>query len=192
MQPYVLKKDVLEKASHEALVSSDFEKQIVETRKRVYRLALQMLGNRSDAEDVTQETLVRAWSGLARYDPARSFDAWLLRIATNLCIDQLRRSRRRAVVSLDTPAYAEPDDQRAAIDLADLSHNPEKVLLDKEIDERLLSGIRSLPATYHHCVQMVEQGRSYEEIAEQLHCPLGTVRSRVHRARAHLRRVMAA
>src|SRR5438105_422468 len=108
---------------------ADFEEMIVAARKRVYDLALRKLGNRSDAEDATQETLARAWSGRAGYDPARSFDAWISRIAANLCIDWMRRRRRRIEVSLDTPLQSEPDCEGVSVELADLTYNPERLLL---------------------------------------------------------------
>src|SRR5579863_8665967 len=93
---------VFENCNDQSMANSHFEERIAETRKRIYRQVFRMLGNHSDAEDITQETLVRAWSARARYDPARSFDAWILRIAANLCIDRIRRRKRRTEVSLET------------------------------------------------------------------------------------------
>src|SRR5579862_9345470 len=139
MQPYVLTQ-----VNDRALTGRAFEEQIVPIRKRIFNLALRMLGNRSDAEDIVQETLVRAWSGRAGYDPARSLDAWMLRIATNLCIDQIRRRQRRPPqVSLETPYDAESES--GCLEPADLSRNPERMLLSNEIDEKLQMGIASLP-----------------------------------------------
>jgi RNA polymerase sigma-70 factor (ECF subfamily) len=180
---------VLDKGNDRALSGRVFEERLVENRKRVYSVALRMLGNRTDAEDITQETLARAWSGRNGYDPTRPFSTWIVRIVTNLCIDQLRRRRSRPSVSLDAPLNGEPDSERA-FELPDLSHNPERLLLSNVLDEKLQEGIESLPAGYDRCVLLMGEGYSYEEIAAMLHCPLGTVRSRIHRARAHLRRVM--
>lgn len=161
-----------------------------ETRNRVYRLALWKLGNRSDAEDVTQETFVRAWGGMAAYDPSRSFDAWVLRIATNLCIDQIRRRQRRTEMSLDALLDTGSNGAGREIELVDNSHNPERQLLAKEARDGLVRKIGSLPADYRQCLLLWEQELSYEEIAGRLHCPIGTIRSRLRRARARLRRLM--
>jgi RNA polymerase sigma-70 factor (ECF subfamily) len=182
---------VLETGNEKALTSQNFEARAGETRKRVYGLALRMLGNRCDAEDVTQETLVRAWAGFASYDSARSFDAWILRIATNLCIDRIRRRQRRTEVSLEAYFNVDADGEGGGMEVADLSQNPERLLMAREIDGPLQQGLRDLPALHRRCVQLIQSGYSYEEIAGLMQCPLGTVRSRVHRARAHLRHLMA-
>ena len=181
---------LLVKGTDQALASKYFEARGTETRKRVYNHVFRKLGNRSDAEDVTQETLVRAWSSLASYDPSRSFDAWILRIATNVCIDQIRRCRCRPMVSLDTPPNTDPDGEGGGIEIADLSQDPETLLLATVLDEGLQQGIGALPSLYRTCVVLKGQGYSYEEIATTMHCPIGTVRSRIHRARTHLSRAM--
>ncbi|MCW3054165.1 MAG: polymerase sigma factor, sigma-70 family [Chthonomonadales bacterium] len=183
MQPNVQEQD-----DCSTLASRDFEKRIVEARKRVYRMAFRMLGNYGDAEDITQETLMRAWAGLARYDPERSFDAWISRIATNLCIDRIRQCRRRGEVSLETCFASNPKGEDGGIELADLSLNPEKLLLAKEIDEALLQEIQSLPPVYRRCILLHQQEYTYVEIADRMQCSLGTVRSRLHRARILLGR----
>jgi RNA polymerase sigma-70 factor (ECF subfamily) len=181
---------VLNKGNESPLSGRAFEERLSENRKRVYSVALRMLGNRTDAEDITQEALARAWSGRAGFDPTRSFSTWIVRIVTNLCIDQLRKRRSRPSVSLDAPLNIDQDSERSAFELPDLSHNPERLLLSSVLDEKLQKGIESLPAEYDRTVRLLGQGYSYEEIAAMLHCPLGTIRSRIHRARAHLRRVM--
>ena len=185
MQSYVF-----ENCNDQAIASRHFEERMAETRKRIYKQVFRMLGNHADAEDVTQETLVRAWSARASYDPARSFDAWILRIAANLCIDRIRRRKRRSEVSLETGLGAEPDGERSDLEIADLSQNPERLLLAKEIDAGLQHEIRSLPAVHRDCLLLLEQEYSYAEIAARMNCPVGTVRSRVHRARTHLSRAM--
>src|SRR5579862_3682824 len=81
--------------------SQDIEQRLQPLRQRIYNLVYRNLGNRDDAEDVTQETFIRAWSHSERFDASRSFEAWVIRIALNLCIDTVRRRRRQRTASLD-------------------------------------------------------------------------------------------
>src|SRR3981081_3516870 len=93
---------VLEHRGGRDAATVDFERRMSEARKWIYRVALRSLGNPSDAEDVVQETMVRAWYGIRDFDPWRSFNAWIGRIAINLCVDHLRRRRRRVTeISMD-------------------------------------------------------------------------------------------
>src|SRR5579862_3952551 len=177
-----------DKNNSKARTTVGFEEWIPESRKHVYAIAFRMMGNRSDAEDVAQETLVRAWSSLSSYDPRRSYYGWISRIATNLCIDRLRRRRRRSEVSLEYCLNGEIYGEGTWIDLADSSQNPEKTLFEKEIGESLEAGLLALPAANRDCLLLLAQGQSYAEIAARQNCALGTVRSRVNRARSYLSR----
>ncbi len=178
--------------SPQATASSpgDFEQQVLRLHKRVYQLAIRRLGNAADAEDIAQETFLRAWSHFDRYEPSRSVEAWVFRIAHNLCIDSVRRRRRRPECSLDTPTGRGADAEASRFEPADRSQDPEMLLMAEVINEGLQRSIQSLPRAYRACVDLLEHDLSYEEIARKLDCPLGTVRSRVHRAREYLRREM--
>ncbi len=165
----------------------DCERQIARTRSHVYKLVYHMLGNANDAEDVTQETLLRAWSRYSTYDPTRSFDAWICRIAQNLCIDHIRHRRRFRMLSLDTPTQAEA----GRIKLADHSQDPEALLLARAMDSDLDSSLSSLSGPARDCVLLLQRGYSYEEISVLLDCPIGTIRSRLHRARSRIRKVLS-
>lgn len=161
-----------------------FEQQALPLRKRIYGLALQMVGNPSDAEDITQETLLRAWTHYPTYDRTRSFNAWVYQIALNLCRDQHRWRKHRHLVSLEALQEEGGGGEPAAN-----SGDPVECLLTEEISEELWLGLRGLPASQRRCL-LLEPDHSYEEIAALLNCPVGTVRSRLHRARAHLHRVL--
>ena len=168
--------------------SRDFERRLRPQRKRIYNLAYRNLRNIDDAEDVTQETCTRAWIHYASYDPALSFDAWVNRIALNLCVDTIRRRQRQRTVPLDTPSASAPNSEPEGRQVADSTQDPSICVLASELDATLKWAITTLPTPYRRCVQLLQQEYSYEEVAALMSCPVGTVRSRLHRARALIRK----
>ena len=151
---------------------------------RVYSLAFRMVRRAEDAEDVVQETFVRMFRALDRYDPERSFGAWLFSIAARLAIDHLRRRRHQPLPL----AGRDKDDEEYSIEIEDPGPRPDEVAARAEEERRTGELIASLPPHYRVVVLMRhQQDLSYEEIAEALHLPLGTVKARIHRARALLR-----
>ncbi len=158
---------------------------IARYERQVYSLTLRMVRQREDAEDLTQETFVRMFKALARYDPARPFPAWLFTIAARLSIDQLRR-RRMKMVSLFRSEPGESEEH--LIDVVDRTPGPEELAQYAEEQRATERLIGSLPEHYRVVVVLRhQQGLSYEEIAEALHLPLGTVKARIHRARELLK-----
>ena len=141
-------------------------------RGQVFGLCFRMLGQREDAEDATQETFVRVIRNLHRWDQGRAFEPWLLTIAGNRCRTKLaKRMKRPGNISLDQPV---PDDWHQYEDAK---------LLDEEI-QVALSGIRE---EYRDAFLLFHKSElSYEEIAEQMEVPLGTIKTWVHRARREL------
>jgi RNA polymerase sigma-70 factor (ECF subfamily) len=162
-------------------------RELVERHERaVYSVALRMLGRVEDAEDVTQETFVRMFRALDRYDPTRPFRAWLLTIASRLAIDQLRR-RGTSATSLvrREPGSAEEEYEW---EIPDPGQGPEARAIEAEEERSADRLIQSLPPHYRIVVIMRHmQDLSYEEIAAALQLPLGTVKARIHRARALLK-----
>ncbi|QYJ02441.1 RNA polymerase sigma factor SigE [Nocardioides panacisoli] len=149
---------------------------------RVYRLALRLTGNRHDAEDLTQEVFVRVFRSLHTYEPG-TFEGWLHRITTNLFLDQARRKQRIRFDALS--------DERAA-KLASASAPPDAVYADRTFDADVEQALAALPPEFRVAVVLCDvEGLSYEEIATILDAKLGTVRSRIHRGRAMLRRALA-
>ncbi|HEX5268116.1 MAG TPA: sigma-70 family RNA polymerase sigma factor [Acidimicrobiales bacterium] len=143
----------------------------------LYTLAFRLTADRQDAEDLVQETLLRVRRGLRTYQPG-SMEGWLTRIATNCFIDQ---TRRRPEVPLDD----DPDRDLGAAPGADDD------LLATSISADVQAALMALPVEYRVPVVLCDvAGRSYEEIAETLSVPLGTVRSRIHRGRSLLRRAL--
>jgi len=144
-------------------------------RDRIYAFVFYMTGDRSDADDITQETFIKAYKGLSRFRGDSSVYTWLHRIAMNLCIDRVRKLKKRREVPLSEiiPSHVEEPFREA-----------ERSEL-RRIIEVALSGI---PEKQRVILIMYEiQGFSYEEIASILGCPIGTVRSRLHKARNGLR-----
>jgi RNA polymerase sigma-70 factor (ECF subfamily) len=152
----------------------------------VYTLAMRMVRSAEDAEDLTQETFVRVFRALDRYDMERPFAAWLFTITSRLCIDHIRRRRMKMVPLVRTePGTSEERE----IELEDPGLGPETLAAHAEEERGVQGLIESLPAHYRIVVLLRhQQDLSYEEIAETLHLPLGTVKARIHRARALLKR----
>jgi RNA polymerase sigma-70 factor (ECF subfamily) len=152
---------------------------------QVFSLALRMVRRREDAEDATQETFVRMFRALERYDTNRPFAAWLMTIASRLCIDQIRRRRVNPVSLTQT----EPgSDEAYEMDVEDPGPGPDEITSHSEEERRGNELIQSLPPHYRVVVVLRHlQDLSYEEIAEALNLPLGTVKARIHRAREILK-----
>ena len=169
----------------------EFEELFQRSQRRAYNLAYRLTGNATDAEDVTQDAYVRAWNNFANYDSTRSFEGWLFRIITNRVIDMRRRQKRVPMYSLDTPIQGDDDGQMLAHEFAAPDSNPEQIVVSPVMEERLQQALAALPADYRDAILLcdVEQ-RSYQEIADVMHCAIGTVRSRIHRARVMLRKYL--
>ncbi|HYH35603.1 MAG TPA: RNA polymerase sigma factor SigE [Nocardioides sp.] len=149
---------------------------------RVYRLAYRLTGNRHDAEDLTQEVFVRVFRSLDTYTPG-TFEGWLHRITTNLFLDQARRRQRIRFDALS--------DERAGT-LRSSAPAPDAAMSDRMFDDDVELALASLPPEFRAAVVLCDvEGLSYEEIADILGAKLGTVRSRIHRGRAMLRRALA-
>ena len=158
---------------------------IARYRRQVYSLALRMLRRAEDAEDLTQETFVRMFRALDRYDPTRPFGAWIITIASRLCIDHLRRRRLNPISMFQRDAGS---DEEYVIEAEDTGPGPDVMAMHREEERRATELIDSLPEHYRIVVMLRhQQDMSYEEIAEALELPLGTVKARIHRAREILK-----
>jgi RNA polymerase sigma-70 factor (ECF subfamily) len=152
---------------------------------QVYSLAMRMVRRAEDAEDLTQETFVRMFRALSRYDPSRPFAAWLFTIASRLCIDHIRR-RKVGLVSLTQ--RERNSEEEYDIEVEDPGLKPDEVATHAEESRRTAELIDSLPPHYRIVVILRHvQDLSYEEIATALQLPLGTVKARIHRARELLK-----
>ena len=168
-----------------------FEKIFTQHEKSVYNLCLRMTGNPEDAMDVSQEVFLRVWRNLGGYQFDAAFSTWLFRIASNACIDFLRSKRRRQDVSL-TVEDAETGEE-AELDLSDPAPLPEEQALHSEQRRQVLEAMQALPPDHREILQLrVVEELPYEQIADILGVKLGTVKSRLARAREQLRKNLAA
>ncbi|WP_017541832.1 MULTISPECIES: RNA polymerase sigma factor SigE [Nocardiopsis] len=148
---------------------------------RVYRLAFRLTGNKHDAEDLTQEVFIRVFRSLSTYTPG-TFEGWLHRITTNLFLDMARRKARIRFEGL-----ADNADER----LQGREPSPAQSYDDRHFDADIQAALDALPAEFRAPVVLCDiEGLSYEEIAATLGVKLGTVRSRIHRGRAQLRKAL--
>lgn len=159
--------------------------------RQVYLYAYRLTGCRSQAEDLTQETFVRAYRRFATYDPTRPFSNWLVRITHNLFIDGLRGKRQPVTTSLDSLRESDTGDAEMTLQLPDSQYDPMRLLMAETLAEPLESALRGLPSEFRTPILLCDvDGLSYEEIAQALGCTLGTIRSRIHRGRKMLRAVL--
>ena len=161
-----------------------FETLVLEYEKNVYNIALRMTGNSEDAADMTQEAFIKAYNSLQSFRGDSKFSVWLYRIVSNVCLDFLRSKNRRPTVSL---SVEDDDGEDAQLDVADESQSPELLLDRKLTRDSVRGGIDSLPPDYRQILLLREiQGLSYDEIAQALSLEVGTVKSRIFRARKRL------
>lgn len=151
----------------------------------VYRTAFRVLGEAASAEDATQDAFVSAFKHIRGYRGG-SFKAWLLRIVTNACYDQLRVKQRRPTASLDA-LLIDPDDPAPGVDRA-ASESPQEFAERQELGDAIQRGLAMLPTDQRVALVLTDiEGFSYDEVAEATGTNLGTVKSRLSRARAALR-----
>ena len=161
-----------------------FETLVLEYEKNVYNIALRMTGNSEDAADMTQEAFIKAYNSLQAFRGDSKFSVWLYRIVSNVCLDFLRSKNRRPTVSL---SVEDDDGEDAQLDVADESQSPELLLDRKLTRDSVRRGLDSLPPDYRQILLLREiQGLSYDEIAQALGLEVGTVKSRIFRARKRL------
>lgn len=164
---------------------SAFEELVLKYQDRIYNLCRNMLGNTHDAEDAAQDTFIKAYQNLDNFRPEASFYTWLYRIAVNTCLDYKKKPFFESFVKkadegeefIDEPASDRP--------------SPEKLYESKQIGLALHNSIRKLPSKLRTAIVLKEiEGLSYEEIADILELSIGTVKSRISRAREELRALL--
>ena len=158
-------------------------------QRPVFSLIYRMVRDREQAEDLAQETFVKVFNNIQRYDPRYKFSSWIFKIASNLTIDNLRR-REPDTISLDGSRHASTADEieSSRITVEARGENPEEYVEALELGSEIEEAIAELRVEYRTAVILRHvEGRPYEEIAQIMDLPLGTVKTYIHRARGELR-----
>ena len=157
-------------------------------RNAIYNLLHKMVRNREETEDLVQEAFMKAFKALPSFNEEYAFSTWLYKIATNNCIDFFRK-RKLQTYSLDKPVQYKDSEIQQEIPDPDL--NPEKSILARERSRTIQEAIKTLPEKYYIAIVLRHnEEKSYEEIAEILNLPLGTVKARIFRAREMLNKAL--
>lgn len=168
-----------------------FEQLLLLHQKKVYNLCLRMSANPDDALDLSQEAFIKAWRSIGQYQFEASFSTWLFRLTSNVCIDFLRRKKRRQETSL-TENY-DDSDEGEEFSLPDTAPLPEEQAITNETKIELARAMERLGPEHREILQLrVVENLPYEQIAEILDIRVGTVKSRLARARLSLRKILKA
>ncbi len=169
-----------------------FDEVVGRYKNKVYNYIYRMVGNSDDAEDLTQEVFVRMYTSLDSFRRQASLHTWLFRIAGNLCIDHFRRSKksRGVAYSLDEPIKDAGDGGEAGggREVADTKYEPHRLMEQVEMAEQIQQALGQLPEKLRTVLVLHDiEDLPYDEIAQIVGCPLGTVKSRLHIGMARLR-----
>jgi RNA polymerase sigma-70 factor (ECF subfamily) len=183
-QPTALTADSRRDPAETPWVPPTWDEIVRQHSPQVYRLAYRLTGNQHDAEDLTQDVFVRVFRSLDTYRPG-TFEGWLHRITTNLFLDRVRRRQRIRFDALT-------EELSARLPLRATGTDPEQVYEMTHLSADVQTALNGLPPQFRAAVVLADiEGYSYEEVAQTLGVKMGTVRSRIHRGRALLRRSLA-
>jgi RNA polymerase sigma-70 factor (ECF subfamily) len=161
-----------------------FEELVLEYEKKVYNVALRMVNNQEDAEDITQEAFIKAYNSLSSFRGDSKFSVWLTRIVSNMCLDLIRSRGRRPTISL---SVEDEEGESMELEIADIRQSPETIMEQQLTKDSVRRGLKQLPDEYREILLLREiQGLSYEEISAALDLEVGTVKSRIYRGRKKL------
>ncbi len=155
----------------------------------IYNIALRMTANQDDAEDMTQEIMIKIFRSLSSFKGNSKFSTWIYRVAVNTCLDELKKKKNKKHLSLD--AEISGDDGENQIEIKDDSPSPEKLAEQNELRDMVAAAVKLLSDEHRAVIVLRDiRGMSYSEIAEILGCSDGTVKSRISRARAQLKMIL--
>ncbi len=158
-------------------------------RDSIYFMLLRMVNNKDDADDLTIEAFTKAFSKLDQYTPNFAFSTWLFKIASNNCIDHIRK-QRQTIISLDR-TFTDEEGSEKAVDIKEENPDPEEKYIIDQKTKLMQDVVSSLKPRYRMLIEMrYFKEYSYEEISEHLDLPLGTVKAQLHRAREFLYHIL--
>jgi RNA polymerase sigma-70 factor, ECF subfamily len=179
-------------AKTERLLDADerFEREVIPVMAQLYPAAMRMTRNASDAEDLVQETVTKAYAAFHQFKPGTNLRAWLHRILSNTFINSYRKKRREPVADLGIEFQ---DDWQTGNDpLTPPARSAEAEALERIADSDVLQALRELPSEFRVAIYLADiEGYPYKEVADLMGTPIGTVMSRLHRGRARLRQSLA-
>ncbi len=163
-----------------------FNEIVTRYKAKIYNYIYRMTGSSDDAEDLTQEVFIRMYTSIDSFRSHSSLNTWLFRIAGNLCVDRFRRSKNRtAAYSLDEPVAGS---ESGSHEIPDQTYEPQRLLEHVELADQIQQALAQLPEKLRATLILHDvEGMPYEEIAQVVGCPLGTVKSRLFNARMQLR-----
>ena len=166
-----------------------FGQLVLAHQDKVYSLAFHLVRDREEAADLAQEAFLKAWRNLESFQGESSFSTWMHRLTTNVCLDWLRKQNRRRQVE---PVVSLDDEESGWTEPADPGQDPQASVEARERREALNEGLEQLPEHHRRVLLLREvSGLSYQEIAQAMELDLGTVKSRIARARNQLRKILS-
>jgi len=162
-----------------------FEALIGKYQRSVYSLLFQLAPDFRDTSDLAQEVFIRIWRSIGTLRNPHAFRSWLNQLVTNLFYDELRKRPKNRVVSMDDPIKSDEGEESSTRDIADLSAMPDELNQRRELEDAIEKAIAQLPQQFKTVIVLRElEGLSYDEIAALTKTEIGTVKSRIARARA--------
>ncbi len=165
-----------------------FETLVAAHKDYVFNIAYSMTGNYHDANDMAQEAFIKAFRAIKKFNVKSNFSTWMYRITMNACLDELRRQKRKAANNVSIDAE---DDEHSRMDLASSLPTPEQAYEKSEVRRAVTAAIQKLPDKHKRMIILRDiNGFSYDQIARLEQCSVGTVKSRISRARQHLKEIL--
>ena len=165
-----------------------FEQLVTEYEKKVYATAYRFMGSEADAMDMSQEVFIRVFRFLDKFNEESSFSTWLYRITVNVCKDGIKKRSGRSELPLEIP---DEDNDTYVNEISDTRYDPSELYEMTELKREIKQGIDTLPQNYREIIMMRDIcGLTYEEISRSLELEIGTVKSRISRARERLRKYL--
>lgn len=166
-----------------------FEQLIIGCQKKVFNIAYRMIGNYDDANELAQEVFLKAFRSIKKFKGDSLFSTWIYKVTANVCLDEIRKRKKKVVISLDQ--QIEFNDGEVKRQIPDSAPTPDMEAETNELKNVVNESIAQLNEDYKSMIILRDiQGLSYDEISKIVNCPEGTVKSRINRARQALKKVL--